>query len=301
MTTISKEARGRIEALPLWQGALTIERLEGGLSNEGYIVSDAARQGDDARLVVRFGDDVPVHHVSRAHEAMATRAAHRAGFAPELVYAGDGILAVRFIVGRTYTATDVHNALPRIVDLLRRFHREMPTHVGGPGRLFSPFHIIRDYARTLEIAGSRFAPRLNEFRNASAAFEACQPAMHLVFGHSDLLPANLIDDGKRLWLIDYEYAGYASPLFDLANLASNAEFSSADDEALLQAYFGQTPDTALRHALTAMKCASLLREAMWSMVSEHHLDAPGVDYAAYSDEVLERYEREHARFAARSA
>lgn len=37
-----------------------------------------------------------------------------------------------------------------------------------------------------------------------------------------------------------------------------------------------------------MQCASLLREAMWSMVSELHLDAPGVDYVAYTDENLER-------------
>jgi hypothetical protein len=35
-----------------------------------------------------------------------------------------------------------------------------------------------------------------------------------------------------------------------------------------------------------MQCASLLREAMWSMVSELHLDAPGVDYFAYTEENL---------------
>ena len=37
-----------------------------------------------------------------------------------------------------------------------------------------------------------------------------------------------------------------------------------------------------------MQCASLLREAMWSMVSELHLDAPGVDYVAYTAENLAR-------------
>ena len=38
----------------------------------------------------------------------------------------------------------------------------------------------------------------------------------LVFGHNDLLPANLLDDGSRMWLVDWDYAGWNSPLFDLA-------------------------------------------------------------------------------------
>ena len=40
--------------------------------------------------------------------------------------------------------------------------------------------------------------------------------------------------------------------------------------------------------ISAMQCASLLREAMWSMVSELHLAAPGADYAAYTAENLAR-------------
>jgi thiamine kinase-like enzyme len=60
----------------------------------------------------------------------------------------------------------------------------------------------------------------------------------IVFGHDDLLAANLIDDGQRLWLIDWDYAGFNSPPFDLANLASNYEFTPELESRLLSGYFG---------------------------------------------------------------
>ena len=64
----------------------------------------------------------------------------------------------------------------------------------------------------------------------------------IVFGHNDLLPANFLDDGKRLWLIDFEYAGFNTAMFDLAGAASNAGMTAAESDELLAAYFGATPD-----------------------------------------------------------
>jgi len=122
------------------------------------------------------------------------------------------------------------------------------------------------------------------------ALEAVQVPLEIVFAHNDLLPANFIDDGERLWLIDFEYAAFSTPMFDLAGIAGNALFAADEDEALLAAYFAAPPSPGLIRSHAAMKCASLLREAMWSMVSEIHLDAPGVDYVAYTAENLERLE-----------
>ena len=64
----------------------------------------------------------------------------------------------------------------------------------------------------------------------------------------------------------------------------------AQEEWLLHGYFGRAPDARLMASYRAMKCASLLREAMWSMVSEIHLDTPGVDYVAYTAENLARFD-----------
>lgn len=284
--TTTPTAEARIRALPCWRGPIEIVPLEGGLSNESYTVTDAS-----GRYVVRFGHDFPFHHVFREHELMVARAAHEAGFAPEVVHAEPGVTVSRFIEGRTYGPEEVRANIPRIARLLRRFHDEMPRAVSGPARLFWVFHVIRDYARTLREGGSRMVPRLPEFLLIAEEMEAVQVPLPIVFGHHDLLPANFIDDGERLWLIDFEYAAFGTAMFDLAGVASNADMSAQEAEALIGEYLGHAPDVAFLRAHAAMQCASLLREAMWSMVSELHLDAPGVDYVAYTEENLASLER----------
>lgn len=276
-------AEDRIRALPLWNGAIDIEPLTGGLSNESHLVRDAS-----GRHVVRFGRDFPFHHVLREREVMTARAAHAAGFAPAVEYSEPGLMVTAFLDAATFTAGDVRANRARIARLLRAFHAEMPKHVSGPGFMFWPFHVIRDYARTLESGGSRHCPSLPSWLELAAEMEGQQQPLPIVFGHHDLLPANLLDDGERLWLIDFEYAGFGTAMFDLAGTASNAVMDDDEVEELLAAYFGRAADAALRRAHAAMQCASLLRETMWSIVSELHLSAPGADYATYTAENLAR-------------
>jgi thiamine kinase-like enzyme len=273
----------QIAALPCWQGAATAEPLPGGLSNEIWKVTDAA-----GAHVVRFGRDCPPHHVDRAREAMTARAAHAAGFGPALEYAAPGVSVVAFVNARTWGPADLRAAPGRVGRLLRDFHLRMPAQVSGAAFLFWPFHVVRDYARTLEAGGSRFAADLPRFLSLSADMEAAQVPLPVIFGHHDLLPANFLDDGTRLWLIDYEYAGFGTCLFDLAGAASNAGMDADQTAALLHAYLGHAPDAAFLRAFDAMRVQSLLREAMWAMVSELHLSAPGVDYVAYAQENLDR-------------
>ncbi|MDQ0997342.1 thiamine kinase-like enzyme [Phyllobacterium ifriqiyense] len=284
-------AESRIAALPLWKGDISIALLKGGISNESYVVED-----DTGKYVVRFGTDYPFHHVFRAREAMTAQAAHRAGFAPELFHAEDGIMVTAFLGAKTWNADDVRANIPRIAQLIRQFHTSMPEYIQGPGFMFWAFHVIRDYARTLEAGKSRFVSQLPSYLEIAEEMEAVQKPLPIIFSHNDLLPANILDDGERLWLIDFEYAGFSTAMFDLAGLASNAGLDGEESNALLEAYFSGPPDPELQRSHAAMQCASLLREAMWSMVSELHLSAPGVDYAAYTaenllrlDQALERY------------
>ncbi|MEM7188853.1 MAG: choline/ethanolamine kinase family protein [Pseudomonadota bacterium] len=295
--TSDADNKQRISELPLWKGSPLIAPLHGGLSNQSHTVED-----DTGRYVARFGVDYPFHHVSREREVLATQAAHAAGFAPELVYHAPGIMVSRFIDGRTYDAQDVQANLTRVVELVSRFHVEMSHHMRGSGFAFWVFHVIRDYAHTLAGGGSRMSDGLDEFVRISDALEAAQVPMPMVVGHHDLLPANFIDDGERLWLIDFEYAGFGTGMFDLANLTSNADMAPAAIEEALACYFGEAPGQDIVRAHLAMECASLLREAMWSMVSELHMTTPGVDYVAYADEnmakvnmALDRYQSLHGQ------
>ena len=169
----------------------------------------------------------------------------------------------------------------------------MPKEVSGPGFMFWPFHVIRDYAHTLKAGGSRMIGELDGYLKLADELEQVQVPLPIIFGHNDLLPGNLIDDGSRLWLIDFEYGGFSTAMFDLAGLASNAGFDEEKSALLLALYFGRQPETALVQSHAAMQCASLLREAMWSMVSELHLDVPGAEYVAYTQENLDRLEALH--------
>ncbi|MGE0211462.1 MAG: phosphotransferase [Parvibaculaceae bacterium] len=275
----------RVRSLPLWKEAVEPVPLKGGLSNESFTVEDSGR-----KYVVRLGEDIPVHHVFRDRERMVSKAAHEAGFAPELVHAEPGVMVFAFIEGKTFAEADVQANLERVARLMRDFHRALPNHVGGPAALFWVFHVIRDYARSLTEGRSRFAGQLPLYLGLAEEFENAQVPLPVIFGHNDLLPANFIDDGSRLWLIDFEYAAYSTAMFDLAGIASNALFSPEQDRELLAVYFDIAPAEQMVRSHAAMKCASLLREAMWSMVSELHLDAPGVDYVAYTAENLSRFE-----------
>jgi thiamine kinase-like enzyme len=161
--------------------------------------------------------------------------------------------------------------------------------------MFWVFHVVRDYAHTLREGNSRHAPRLPDLLARAARLEAAVGPIEVVFGHNDLLAANFIDDGDRLWLLDWEYAGFNSPLFDLGGLASNSELSPAQQEQVLSLYFDRAVDDRLRRRASAMTAASLLRETMWSMVSEIHSPV-AFNYAAYTTENLRRFDAAYATY-----
>ena len=268
-------------------------RAAGGRDDQPQL--HGARRG--RRYFVRIGGDIPEHNVVRRFELAAARAAHAAGVSPAVRHWEEGALVLDFIEGRTFAAEDVREPanLDRLAALLQRCHREMPRHFRGPALIFWVFQVLRDYAHTLREAGSRYRGELPRLAAAAERLEAAVGPVEIVFGHNDLLPANFIDDGKRLWLIDWDYAGFNTPLFDLGGLASNNGCRRGRGEALLEAYFGRAPDAALRRRSAAMKCASLLRETMWSMVSELH-STLDFDYAAYTAENLARFEAAWAAF-----
>src|SRR5690606_28342080 len=139
-----------IRTLPCWQGDITISPLHGGLSNENFLVVD-----DAGKHVVRFGNDFPFHHVYRERERMTARAAYEAGFAPALEFAQPGVMVSQFLGAKTYGPEDVRANIGRVAALMRGFHTTMPFHVTGAGFIFWVFHVIRDYARTLEAGNSR--------------------------------------------------------------------------------------------------------------------------------------------------
>jgi len=282
----------RIAGLPCWQGKVDIEPLSGGMTNLNFKVTDGANQ-----YVVRFGEDDPIHLISRRNEIASSRAAFDIGVSPELVHHEAGILVVRFIDGKVFDESDVRvdRNLERIVELLQRFHHELPKKFNEVAVMFWVFQLLRHYHNLLVQGESAHAARLPELASIGAELEAAVGPVEIVFGHNDLLPANFIDDGDKIWLIDFDYAGFNSPLFDLSNLASNNELNDVQERAMLEQYFGSSPDHAKLSSYHAMKCASLLRETMWSMVSELYSRVE-MDFANYTQKNLARFETVYAEY-----
>jgi thiamine kinase-like enzyme len=292
LETAQARSSARVAELDIWLARVEPIPLAGGITNQNFKVEDRGR-----RYVVRVGSDIPVHGVVRANELAASRAAHLAGLSPGVVHAEPGIVVFDFIEGRTFTPDDIRDPanLPRLIDMVQRCHRDIPQYLRGPGAMFWVFHVVRDYGHTLREGNSRHLSILDDLLARAARLEAAVGPIEVVFGHNDLLAANFIDDGKQLWLVDWEYAGFNSPLFDLGGLASNSEFSPVQAEAALELYYGKPVDDDLRRRAAAMTAASLLRETMWSMVSEIH-STVDFDYAAYTAENLRRFELAYAAY-----
>ncbi len=278
--------------LEYWSGPVDPLPLGGGKTNTNFTVEDKGE-----RFVVRIGEDIPIHGVMRFNELAAAQAAHAVGISPEVVFHTQGAFVMRFIDGTTFEEEDVRKEenLERILRVIQTCHQEIPQHFQGPALAFSPFHAVRNYVFLAGEANSRMSAELPRFIKINDALEETVGRIRLVFGHNDLLAGNFIDDGRQLWLVDWDYGGYSAALFDLANLCSNNLLSSQQEDWLLENYFQESVTDALRLRLEAMKCASLLRETLWSIVQESH-SSLDVDFEKYTRINLERFNTAYQAF-----
>ena len=180
--------------------------------------------------------------------------------------------------------------MERLVGLIGRCHMDLPGYLEVPGPMFWVFQVNRRYARIIAEGKARGRESLSAWMALNDRLEEIAGSIRPVFCHNDLLAANILDDGERLWLVDWEYGAWNSALFDLANLSTNAGMSADLETELLTRYGAVQGEPPAAAAFGAMKCASLLREALWSLVSELH-STIAFDYEAYSDDYVARLDR----------
>jgi thiamine kinase-like enzyme len=259
---------------------LTLTALTGGITNRNFRV-DA--DGTDKAWVIRLaGNDTHLLGISREVEHAATVAAAGVGVGPEVTafIRPEGYLVTRFIVGSPVSDDAVHQpeTLRRVGDSLRRIH-DGPAIPG----LFVPLRIVEAYRA---LASARGVPIPPEYELASAIGRRIELALlsspsDLRPCHNDLLNANFIDDGERIRIIDWEYAGMGDPAFDLGNFSINHELEPDEDEILLAAHDGEVRRDRLAR-LTLMRVVSDFREAMWGVLQQgiSTLDMDFVEYAS---------------------
>jgi len=275
-----------IKSLKIWKNDISIEPVDGGLTNQNFLVNDG-----DKKYFARIGKDIEEHLIFRTNEISASKAAALAGIAPKLIFTGEGIIIFEYIKSITFNSELVIQNLNKIIKLIKNIHDEIPNFISGDPPLFWVFHVVKNYVNFLKNNNSAYLNLLNELVDKSSQLNKLASPYEIVFCHNDFLPANFIENNSKIWVVDWEYAGFNTPLFDLGGLASNNNFTYEQEIYLLENYNQNKVSEEYLAKYFAIKCASLLRETMWSMVSEitSKID---FDYKEYTNENLSKFNDE---------
>jgi thiamine kinase-like enzyme len=266
-----------------WPGrAAQVSVLGGGITNYNLKVE----LGEGETYVLRIaGRDTAELGIDRRVEHEASLAAAAVGVGPEVVafLEPEGYLVTRFIEGGIVPPERMREPemIRRVAAALRAVHHGPPL-----GRRFDTFRIVEEYRSTAYARGAPVPGEYVRARQVARLIERARGPVPERPCHNDLLNANFIDDGTRVRIVDWEYAGMGDIFFDLANFAVNHELDPDARGQLLVAYFGELRE-ADRRALEMMRFMSLFREAMWGVVQGaiSHLD---FDFAAYAEEHFAR-------------
>ena len=281
------ELTSALRRLPeLGSGELSFTPLSGGITNRNFLVSGGP---GGERFVVRLaGNDTYLLGISREVEHAATVTAAGVGVGPEVVayLRPEGYLVTRVIEGTPIPEAEMRTPerLREVGVTLRRIH-DGPAIPG----LFVPFRIVEAYRALALSRGVKIPPEFDLAQAIARRIElACLTAsLELRPCHNDLLNANFIDDGSRIRIVDWEYAGMGDPYFDLGNFSINHELVGEADAVLLEAYLGEPPSRALASRLTLMRVLSDFREAMWGVLQQG-ISTLDVDFVAYAAEHFDR-------------
>ena len=275
----------RIPNLALKENPVITE-LTGGITNKNYKITV-----DGESFVLRMGgNETKFLGIDREVEYECSRLAAQAGVAPEPIafIAPEGFILARFISGQGIPAEEIGNEvnISRVVESLKLYH----AIEFFPGS-FSPFRVAEEYAKTARSFNVKLPEKMDGYLKKSREIETAmyrREPLTLRPCHNDLLNANFIDDGTRLRILDWEYAGMGDLFFDLGNFAVQHDFNDEQDENLLRAYFGSPTDSQRAHQ-KLMKIMSDLREAMWAQV-QIGVSQLEFDYAGYGQKYFERFE-----------
>jgi thiamine kinase-like enzyme len=264
-------------AARVWPGrAVAIEPLGGGITNRNFL----ADPGGGERFVVRIGGkDTALLGIDRRAEHEASVVAAGLGIGPEVVAFDEraGYLVTKYIEGRVMPVDEVRRPenLRAMARTLRHIHDGPPI----PGR-FDAFRVVEAYSSTAAGRGMRSPDGYADALELAHRIERARGPQPRRPCHNDLLNANLVDDGERIRIVDWEYAGMGDVFFDLANLSVNHELSDDENAILLAEYSGALRDRDVA-ALRLMRFMSDFREAMWGVV-QHAVSELDFDFEEYA-------------------
>jgi len=269
-SVLEQEFGERFNKIALLAQRTSIKELSGGLTNRNFLI-ETPTDKYVARVSSNSSDFLSI---DRGSEFINTTIAGKGGVGAEVLdyIPGEGLLLISYISGKTFGADDVGANLPRVATSLRNLHALEPFD-----HEFNMFNTQSNYFKIVKEQGFRvpdgyvdFEPMVAQIKKAfEVLFEGLVPC------NNDLLPGNFIDDGKKIWLIDYEYSGNNDACFEIGNVWAEAFLPIEALEELVTAYFGShRPDKVARAWLWALmaKYGWTLWASIQDSVSEIEFD-----------------------------
>jgi thiamine kinase-like enzyme len=265
-----------------------VSELSGGLTNVNYLVA-----AEGIKHVVRIpGRSTELLAVDRENERQNAMAAATTGVSPRVVEVLRewDVMILEFVDGRTMIGELLRSPeqAKRMADSLKRLHRAPAFR-----KDFDMFQLTEFYLRVCE---EHAVPIPEGFRDGLDRVGEIERsfAAHPVGGvpcHNDLLAENYIDDGRQLWIVDFEYSGNNDPCFELGDTAQECGFDQDLRAILCEAYFGRMREDRLAR----MNLQALMADVGWTLWAAIQAKISTIEYDFWGW-ALERWERASAIF-----
>ena len=267
------------------RGSVTCERL-GGLTNLVFKVGAGAET-----YVLRIPGEGTEEYIDRKVEAHNARVAAGAGVSAEVLFFDetDGLMLARYLAGCVTMSPELFKSRPgapaRAAAVLKRMH----TCGKEFNFRFELFAKIDEYLGVLAKMGAELPDGYHDVvKEAEAVRTALEKnPMPLAPCHCDPLAENFLDDGQRMWAVDWEYSGMNDPIWDLGDISVEAGFDEAQDREMMEAYCGGAVPPAIRGRMVIYKAMCDLLWTLWGLI-QHANKNPVDDFWAYS---INRFER----------
>jgi thiamine kinase-like enzyme len=230
---LEKEFGATLDQSTFLNNRRNIIELSGGLTNRNLKIE--TEHGD---FVARISsNESALLSIDRANEFNNSSIAAEVGIGAKVfAYKPEfGMLVIEFIPGKTFSGVDVAVNAARIAESVKQLHSARAFKLD-----FDMFKIQQRYLDIVTERGFRLPKNYLDFLSVRdelhSAFERTDSGK--VPCNNDLLPANFIDDGRKIWLIDYEYSGNNDPCFELGNIWSESGQEISVLKDLIAGYYG---------------------------------------------------------------
>ncbi len=273
MITIKKA----IKRIPEWQGKeISITPLSGGITNHNFKI----KVNDDLFFVSLAGDNTQLLDVDWHNKFYNGNLCGQAGIAPKVIHhiPQQHLLVLQFLPFTLCSAP----SLQQLATQRHLIHTIKILHNGAPfWQDFNMFHLITRYATTIKEQNLNFPIGYATYHTQiEAAGKALAPYRKtLVPCHNDLVPENMMADGERIYLLDFDYSGNNDPCFDLGSISVEAGYDDTQIRQLANMYYGQ----ANEQIIARIHLHGIMGNVGWSLwaIIQAQISSVEFDFRAY--------------------